>query len=581
MAWRVLDKLQNRPKIGDVLIEQGFLTPENLQAALAKAAQTKMRLGQVLLKEGYLTEKQLAKGLSHQFNMQYFDLDGVIPSKEAVDCIPEAVARQQMVLPISVENNTLTLAVFDPLNVLNIQTVSRITKFELNVKVSAESQLKAAIDRAYSKGDGLARLVKELTDNDSKNKAAAKPKTPEKDQRFAIIENATGRDTASIELLVNKMIERAVSERASDIHIEPDETVVRVRERIDGLLQERSVIPYELYPSVISRMKIMSGLDIAEKRNAQDGRFRFQLGQHTVDLRISTLPTVRGEKVVLRILDKKSLNMKITELGLSQENLTQTQNVLSAPYGIIYVTGPTGSGKSTTVYSMLSHLNSVEKNIITVEDPVEYQFSMINQVQVQPKIGFTFASVLRSILRQDPDIIMVGETRDKETAEISIRAALTGHLVITTLHANSAVATIGRLMDMEIDPSIISSALSLVLSQRLVRKLCKECKEKRPITELEILQLGSPRLTPGMEICSPKGCAKCNHLGFKGRTPLIEVLVPDSEVRKSIVARHSVDQFMFHLRSIGFQSMREDGVTKVLQGITSPAEVLKATLSID
>jgi type II secretory ATPase GspE/PulE/Tfp pilus assembly ATPase PilB-like protein len=357
---------------------------------------------------------------------------------------------------------------------------------------------------------------------------------------------------------------------------------VRVRERVDGILREVSQFPKDLLAAVISRLKIMGNLDIAERRNAQDGRFRYAVNNNNaIDLRLSTLPTVRGEKAVLRILDKSALSMKLEELGMNDVHYKKITQVLSQPHGIILVTGPTGSGKSTTVYSMLNKLNTVERNIITVEDPVEYQFQMINQVQIQPKAGVTFAGVLRNILRQDPDVIMVGEIRDKETAEIAIRAALTGHLVISTLHTNDSVSTVGRLMDMGIEPFLLASSLLAVVSQRLVRLLCPTCRELQKVSEIEAAQLGSPRVTSASSVYGPKGCPRCLNTGFKGRQPIFEMLVPDLRVRKAITDRKSADEIKALLKGTDFTALREDGVAKMLQAKTSLAEVLKATVNSD
>ncbi len=577
MALRAIDKLQARRRIGEVLVELGTVTPEQIDEMMKLSQPGGPRLGTLLVKNGVITQAQLAAALSVQFDLDYLDLEGIVPSADALSCLPENLAREQVVLPISIDNGILCLTVFDPLNVVNIQTVSRMTKYELKVKVSQEDQLKKAIESAYGKGDRLANMVKELTRDSSKPKLA----TTLASVGPSVVNDKSSDKSASIESLVNMILGKAISDGASDIHIEPDEAYLRVRQRMDGILREESNIPLELALPLVSRLKILAGLDFAEKRNPQDGRFRLNINKRNIDLRISTLPTLRGEKVVLRILDKSALTVKLEEVGFSPNNLTQLKSILDAPFGIIFVTGPTGSGKSTTVYSMLNHLNSIEKNIITVEDPVEYQFSLINQVQVQPKIGFTFASVLRSILRQDPDIIMVGEIRDRETAEITIRAALTGHLVITTLHTNNAVSTIMRLIDMGIEPSLISSSLLGIVSQRLVRKLCPACKKLAPIDVLDHLQLGSSSISDEQEIYYPVGCKECMSLGLKGRTPVFEVLLPDETIKRAILSKKSEEQITAHLNEIEFTSMREDGVQKILAGQTTPAEVIKATVADD
>lgn len=575
MSLRLAQKFQERDKIGKVLVNLGFITQEVFDATLAKANNLHELVGQVLVKEGYITYWQLASALAVQFKIDFLDLEFFTPTPEAIQCLPEAVARQYTAMPISIENGVLTVAFHDPLNALNISKIARIAKYEIVVKVSPEDQLKKAIEQAYSQSKGLDHIVKELTGGEDGPKK-------QKIVPIAITERTQPKNTASsIETLVNTMIEQAATHRASDIHVEPDESVVRVRERVDGILREVSQFPKDLLSAVISRLKILGGLDIAERRNAQDGRFRFQMENNYIDLRLSTLPTVRGEKAVLRILDKSALSLKLEELGMNDVHSRKLSQVLEFPHGIILVTGPTGSGKSTTVYSMLNRLNTVERNIITVEDPVEYQFHMINQVQIQPKAGVTFAGVLRNILRQDPDVIMVGEIRDKETAEIAIRAALTGHLVISTLHTNDSISTIGRLIDMGIEPFLLSSSLLAVVSQRLVRLLCPSCRELTKITEIEAMQLGSPKVTAQSSLYGPKGCQRCLNTGYKGRQPIFEILAPDLKIRKAITDGKSPDEIRSLLKGSDFTTLREDGVAKMLQAKTSLAEVLKATVNSD
>jgi type IV pilus assembly protein PilB len=582
LGARVLDANLPGRKIGDTLVELGFLAPEALATWLVKAKAEGGRLGEVLVAGGIITEKQLAMGLSKQFKFEFLDLDNITPHSEALICISEKTAREKAILPISVENQILTIAISDPSIIVGLQSISWKKKYELNYKISARHQLVEAIDIAYKRGDPVQAIVRGLmTKDEGRAKASASAAAVAGKSNLTLHNGHDGKESVSIEALVDKILENAIGNFASDIHIEPDEEFVRVRERVDGILQEVNAIPLELGPALISRIKILANLDFAEKRNSQDGRFRVSIGKRSIDLRISTLPTVRGEKIVLRILDKEAFDIEIENVGFSAGQMAQVSRVLESPFGIVFVTGPTGSGKSTTVYSMLGRLNTLEKNIITIEDPVEYQFNVINQVQVQPKIGFTFANILRGVLRQDPDIIMVGEIRDKETADIAIRASLTGHLVITTLHTNNSLSTITRLMDMGIEPSLLSGSLLGVLSQRLVRTLCAHCKTREKISELDLVRLGSPRLKPDAEIYAPRGCTKCRNLGFKGRTPIFEILLPDATIRKAILANNT-QAIADYLKSNGqFHSMREEGIDKILAGLTTPTEVLKATVSDD
>jgi type IV pilus assembly protein PilB len=579
MPLRAADASPGKKRIGETLVDLGFLTLEALEAALLKTKPGGPRLGEILINENIITLEQLAIGLGEQYKIEYIDLESTTPATVALACVSEKIARQKNILPISLNENVLTLAISDPATILDMQSISWSRKYEFKYCIAAPAQISNAIQRAYKYGDRVQSIVRGLMTKEEGRAAAAASHVQTANTAGTSQIGLAGKDGVSIEALVDKIIENAVQHSASDIHIEPDETFVRVRERVDGILQEVNSLPLELGPSLISRIKILANLDFAEKRNSQDGRFRVIVGQRAIDLRISTLPTVRGEKIVLRILDKQAFDIDIKHVGFSSEQLKQVSGVLDSPFGIIFVTGPTGSGKSTTVYSMLGELNSLEKNIVTIEDPVEYQFNVINQVQVQPKIGFTFANVLRGVLRQDPDIIMVGEIRDKETADIAIRASLTGHLVITTLHTNNSVSTITRLMDMGIEPSLLSGSLLGILSQRLVRTLCVHCKQAEKISEIDLVRLASPRLTTETMISSPRGCEKCRNLGFKGRTPIFELLVPDAVIRKSILSNGTEAIAEYLKTNPSFRSMREAGIDKILEGVTTPTEILRATVS--
>ena len=382
----------------------------------------------------------------------------------------------------------------------------------------------------------------------------------------------------SIESLVNKFIERAIHDRASDIHLDPAEEKVRVRFRIDGVLHELYSYPNELHQSVVSRVKVLSHLDISEKRHPQDGAFHHPHGPHPIDVRVSTLPTVFGEKIVLRLLDKSMMRSNLTAFGMSRDMEKEILRLLQRPYGIILLTGPTGSGKTTSLYSMLNQINGLEKNIITVEDPIEFKFDIINQVQVNEKAGLTFAGLLRNILRQDPDVVMIGEVRDQETADLAVRAALTGHLVLSTIHTNDSVSTPTRLIDMGVEPFLLSSGLTAVLAQRLVRVLCTACRRQVPVTEEQIKNLGTGPLKAGDPVFEAVGCDKCLRSGYVNRIALFELMPVDEFVRKAIIDRLPESEIQKHLLEHGFISMRMDGIKKIAAGITSIEEVLKATI---
>ncbi len=564
-------KLVEKARIGEVLIQMGFLGEKELEASLKAARDKGLRLGQYLVAEGIVSEYDLAKALAQQFEVKFVDAKSIRPTPEALEQIPYKVAKEHKILPLSLQNGVLQLLVFDPLNTLNIGHVRSYLKYDFEILVSPETHLVQAIDQAYSAGNVQ---IESMVQNIIKKRPIL---TKERLQGEGA--EHSQKEPGSVEAVINKLIEQALTMRSSDIHVEPDEDVLRIRERIDGILQERGQFPLDIHPAIVSRLKILANLDIAEKRKSQDGQFRHQFGSKVVDFRVSTLPTVKGEKVVLRILDKSNLKVNLDALDFTSLMAKNVRKILGQPYGIFLVTGPTGSGKTTTVYSMLNFLNTIDRNIITVEDPVEYRFRLINQVQVNPKIDFTFASALRTILRQDPDVIMIGEIRDRETAEIAVRAALTGHLVISTLHTNDAISSVTRLIDMGIEPFLVSSSLQGVLAQRLVRRLCPDCKETHIASQEERQSLIGQEQIVDFEgkYYTPKGCEKCFQTGFVGRSAIFELFTPNSEIRAAIAQNKNSDELHPLARKSGYSTMYEDGIRKVRSGVTTLEEVLRVT----
>ncbi|MBT9136532.1 MAG: putative type II secretion system protein HxcR [Firmicutes bacterium] len=536
-----------RKRLGEILLEQGILTRPQLEQALAE--NTGGRLGEALVKLGFVTPEQLARVMAEQFHLPFVALRDVSFDPEAVRLFSARTARRYKVVPIAREGKKLKIATSDPLNVVAIDDISLITGLTLEITVMSTTDLDRALARLYPEaqvGDGKAT-------------------TP-----------TNAADAAPVVHLVNHLIAQAVKERASDIHLEPGEEGVRVRFRIDGLLQDITRLDKELSLAVVSRVKIMAGLDISEKRLPQDGSLRFTELKDPLDLRLSSLPTVLGEKLVIRLLKSGSTKLSLAEIGLTEEPRRQLEAMLQSAYGMVLVTGPTGSGKTTTLYSALGLLHNPQRNIVTVEDPVEFRVPGINQVAVNARIGLGFAQVLRALVRQDPDIIMVGEIRDSETADIAIRSALTGHFVLSSLHTNDAPSTITRLVDMGVEPFLVASSLLGIVAQRLVRRLCPHCKMLAP------LPAGSPQLTalgldPKTEhpFFGPKGCEYCNGEGYRGRIGIFEVLPINEELRERIAARATAGVLRALAAGMGIRSFRQDGLEKARQGFTTVSEVLR------
>ncbi|MCF6092695.1 Flp pilus assembly complex ATPase component TadA [Microaerobacter geothermalis] len=546
-----------RRRIGDILVESGIITDQQLKQALQEQKGSGMKLGDLLIDRGYITEQQLIEVLEFQLGIPHVQLHRQKIDDKIINMIPDKIAKKHRVLPLRLENNKLIIAMSDPLDYYAIDDVRMSTGFQVEPVIASKEELNRAINRYYSLQETLDEVMQTI------------PKEIE--------ETEATNDNAPIVRMVNQIISQAVNMGASDIHFDPQENSVKIRYRIDGILRTERDLPAHMLGVITARLKILSNLNIAERRLPQDGRFEMEVDYRKVDIRISTLPTIHGEKTVLRILDMANAITNIEKLGLSQNNLASFRKMISSAYGIILITGPTGSGKTTTLYAALSYLNSEQVNIITVEDPVEYQLPGINQVQVNTTTGLTFARGLRSILRQDPNIVMVGEIRDLETAEISVRAALTGHLVLSTLHTNDAVSTLNRLIDMGIEPFLVSSSIAGVVAQRLVRRICPQCRDSyQPSFEeqnlLEQYQLSASKLYRG------QGCGSCSQTGYRGRLAIHEVLSLDEKMREMVMTRKSDSEYRNYAMSIGMVPMIKDGLMKAVEGLTTIQEVLRVTI---
>ena len=549
-------------KLGELLLYSNKITKEQLKNALEEQKATGKKLGEVLVNAGYVTDNDIMEVLEFQLGIPHVDLENYLIQPEIVLEIPENIARRYDLIAIDKKNNYLIVAMADPLNFFAIDDMKIFTKFEIQPVIAPREIILKNIDKFYRK-ESTEKMLKEFKDSyevDSGDKL-------EEDELLEVA-------SAPIVKLINSIIEQAVDMRASDIHIEPYAEDIRVRFRIDGDLHEIMKLSSSSLSAIVTRIKIIGKMNIAEKRIPQDGRVETKINGKEIDIRISTIPTVYGEKIVLRLLDRSNFMFSKSELGFNERNLKAFDKILTQPYGIILVTGPTGSGKTTTLYATLKELNEIEKNIITVEDPVEYKLDGINQVQVNPKAGLTFASGLRSILRQDPDIIMVGEIRDSETAEIAVRAAITGHLVLSTLHTNDSASSVVRLIDMGIEPYLVSSAVIGVISQRLVKELCPNCKIPYEASYSEKSLLGLDT-NENITLYRPKGCNKCNN-GYKGRRAVHEVMIVNESIRQLIDNGASIDELRIAAEKQGMISLLEDSVNLALNGRTTVEEVLRA-----
>ncbi|PLX93055.1 MAG: type II secretion system protein GspE [Desulfuromonas sp.] len=555
------------PRLGEILQQRFGLGDDALNSALERQQESDQRLGELLLEQQAITSEQLSQALAQQLNMPYLsELPEVVSGDELLGLVPLAYARQHCVLPLSRDEHQLQLVMADPFNRNAINDLGTLAKARVEVSLAPREEIISLINRSYEIHAGAAHdMVSDISDSDDDFVRNLEP-----------ADLLDSNDEAPIIRFVNSLITQAYKERASDIHIEPFETELIVRYRIDGLLYEVLRPPFRATASIISRLKIMAGLNIAEKRLPQDGRFRVRIAAKDVDVRVSSLPTAFGERIVLRLLDKSNNVLSLEDIGMDPELLAQIQKQISKPHGVFLVTGPTGSGKTTTLYAALSRLNDREKNIITVEDPIEYQLAGVGQIQVNAKINLTFANGLRSILRQDPDIIMVGEIRDHETAEIAVQSALTGHMVFSTLHTNDAAGGLTRLVEMGIEPFLAASSIVGILAQRLVRTICPHCREAYQPEASILQQIG---LNPAEEhtFYRGRGCDKCMNIGYRGRSGIYELLGMSEAIRAQLLA--NIDAASIRQTAIqqGMVPLRQAGLDKARQGVTTLEEVIRVT----
>lgn len=558
-------------KLGRLLVNKKIITDQQLQKALAEQKGSGERLGSVLINLGFIKEDTLLSFLSSHYGIPSISLSEFNINPDLIKLIPADLAHKYLVFPLALKGNTLVIAMADPSNIFAIDDIKFLTGYRIEALAAVESAIKDAINEYYATSTSLSELVSRM-DGEA-------VEFIEEGEEIDISELKSASQEAPVIKLVNGMLADAIRQGASDIHLEPYEKVFRVRFRIDGVLYKVMDPSLKFKNAIISRLKIMSNLDIAERRLPQDGRIKIKMERDLdVDFRVSVLPTLFGEKVVLRLLDKSSLQLDMTKLGFEEDDLKNFHKAISQPFGMVLVTGPTGSGKTTTLYSALSELNKISQNISTAEDPVEYNLMGINQVQIHEEIGLTFANTLRAFLRQDPDIILVGEIRDYETAEIAIKAALTGHLVLTTLHTNDAPSTVNRLLNMGIEPFLISSSVILILAQRLVRKICPECKTSITLPEQAFIDLGvKPEEFRDIPLYKGTGCKHCSNTGFKGRIAIYEVMPVNENVKELILKGASSTDLKKEAIKSGLSTLRKSALNKMKQGLTTVEEVLRIT----
>jgi len=554
-------------RLGEMLVEEKTITQEQLNEALREQKKTQELIGEVLIRLGYATEESVLIALSDKLGVAYFKIKDIDIPPEIIEKVPAKFACYYKIIPIKIENHILTLAVTNPLDLAILDDIKLVLKYDIDPVMAGERDILEAIKKYY--GVGAETVEKIIGQSEAKDEGPT--------QIEAATDTEDMADDASIIKFVNQVMQQAVSERATDIHIEPFEGELRIRYRVDGVLFNASIPPSikYLHSAIVSRVKIMSALNIAERRLPQDGRIKLKVKDQDLDMRVSTVPTSYGESVHVRILSANVL-MGLEKLGLLEDDLDIIADIIQKPHGILFVTGPTGSGKTTTLYACLSKINDASKNIITIEDPIEYQLHGITQIQVSPKIGLSFANGLRAMLRHDPDIMMVGEVRDLETAEIAIRVALTGHFVFSTLHTNDAIGAVTRLLDMGIEPYLVSSSIEATLAQRLVRVICDKCKkEYTPDKEL----LDDLKLSPDkkMTFYEGEGCPACKFTGFKGRTAIYEIIVMSDQIRDLVLRRASVAEIKEVAVKNGMRTLFDDGMKKVQMGITTIKEVLRVT----
>lgn len=547
-----------RKRLGDLLVEAGLITEDQLNRAL-ESKSPEEKLGDALLREGFITEQQLIEVLEFQLGIPHVTIAQYPVDQEAVQLVPKDLAKRYLVMPIRKDKNKLFVAMADPLDYFAIEELRMATGFQIEPAIATKDDLYRNITKYYDLRESMEEVMGTFPIDE------------------VLEEVETVDEDSPVVRLVNQIIANGIAMRASDIHFDPQETDFRVRYRVDGVLRTERSLPKHMQNVIVTRIKILANLNITENRLPQDGRIKTTIDFKPVDIRVSTLPTIHGEKVVMRLLDLSNMIDRLDKIGFSEENLAIFKDVLKKPNGIILISGPTGSGKSSTLYAALNFLNKEDTNIITVEDPVEYQLDGINQVQVNEAIGLTFANGLRSILRQDPDIVMVGEIRDTETAEIAIRASLTGHLVLSTIHTNDAISAVSRLTDMGIEPFLISASLVCVVAQRLVRLVCRDCAQEVPATERE-KEIFTNRGLDIESVRRGKGCPTCGRTGYRGRTAIHEVLVIDGKIREMISNLKPIGDIRRYVQERNTKFLLDDGLLKVKQGLTTTEEVLRVAV---
>lgn len=561
--------------IGQILLKNGRLTPDQLDEGLAKQEESEKRIGEILIGLGFIKEEDLLQALSEQFGLPFLkSLTPEMADHALIMRVPRTFAQAHQLVPLSRDGGVVVVATADPLDTQPLDDIGLLLECDTRVTIAKAAEIAHVINTVYMHAESAAEeLIEDMGAEKEEGGEKVFDLSEQEAEDLMDID-----DKAPVIRLVNLMIYQAAKSRASDIHIEPYEKELKIRFRIDGVLHNTLTPPKRYQSAIISRVKIMSNMNIAEKRLPQDGRIKIKMPDREVDLRVSTIPIVHGERVVMRLLDRGAMFYGLEELGFSHDKLQRFNRMIALPYGIILVTGPTGSGKSTTLYGALSKINTEDRNILTIEDPVEYQIPGIGQIHVKPKINLTFASGLRHILRQDPDVIMVGEIRDLETAEIAIQASLTGHLVFSTLHTNDAAGAVTRLIDMGVEPFLVSSSVIAIMAQRLVRVICPKCKEEYVPPPETLRGLGlTPEMLPDKKVCRGKGCDYCMGTGYRGRSGIFELLIVDDEIRQLILDRISSNIIKKKAIEKGMLTLRSDGALKVAQGVTTIEEVLRIT----
>jgi type IV pilus assembly protein PilB len=559
-------------RLGDILLQRELITPDQLHAALAQQKVERLRLGEILTKLGFVKEEDVAQCLGQKYGIPYVDLNTQEIDAAVTQLIPPVIAQKHLVIPISKVGTTLTMAMADPTNVFAVDDIKFMTGLNVRLMIATDSSVRRAIDRYYDSSESLQTVMASMED------AGMEVMDEQDDFNPNIGELKQAVEEAPVVKVVNLILADAIKRGASDIHIEPYERIFRIRFRIDGVLYEVMSPPMSMKSAIISRLKIMADLDISERRLPQDGRMKVKFKGKEVDFRVSTLPTLFGEKVVMRLLDKSNLTLDMSKLGFESQALANFEEAIQAPYGMILVTGPTGSGKTTTLYSALDRLNQLETNIMTVEDPVEFNIRGINQVLIRENIGLTFAAALRAFLRQDPDVIMVGEIRDYETAEIAVKAALTGHLVLSTLHTNDAPSAVSRLLNMGVESFLVASSVLLILAQRLLRRICSRCKVVVTVPPKALVDVGlSDEEAASITCYKGNGCDMCSGTGYKGRIAIYEVLLLTPELRDLILSGGSAVEIKRAAIQQGMRTLRMSGLSKLKEGITTVHEVVRVT----